>query len=68
MGYMNRKLTWEYWKFSLLKICMISVGILLGTYFIDFWNGFLWLVWAIAIFTCSLAMFYFLRDRNKPNS
>jgi Flp pilus assembly protein TadB len=68
MGYMNRKLTWEYWKFGILKMCLLSFGILLGTYFVDFWKGILWLVWVVFIITYILAIFYFFRDRNKPSA
>jgi hypothetical protein len=68
MGYMNRKLTWEYWKFGILKTCVMSFGILLGTYFADFWKGILWLVWIIFIISYVLAVLYFFRDRNKPNA
>lgn len=33
MNFLTRKVSWANWQFGLLKIAMISFGILLGVYF-----------------------------------
>jgi len=45
MNFPTRKVSWVNWQFGLLKIAMISFGILLGVYFRDFWRPILTLVW-----------------------
>lgn len=49
MCILNKEFTWKGWQFSVLKLAMLSFGVLLGTYFAGFWNNILWLVWIVAI-------------------
>ncbi len=39
------------WDFGLLKVCLVSIGILLGVYFSEFFLSYLSIVWVI--FTAS---------------
>lgn len=41
--------SFEWWEVSLLKICLISLGILLGLYFFNYLVNLLWLWWALFI-------------------
>jgi hypothetical protein len=60
----NHTFTW--WETSLLKICLITLGILLGLYFFNFLAGLTWLWWVLFIFTAV----YFVTKAvfNKGNS
>jgi prepilin signal peptidase PulO-like enzyme (type II secretory pathway) len=42
-----RTWTFKWWEVSLIKVCLISLGILLGLYFYNYLVGLLWLWWAL---------------------
>ncbi len=44
-----RTWTFEWWEVSLLKLCLISLGILLGLYFAPYLLDLLWLWWALFV-------------------
>lgn len=37
--------------FAVFKICLLSVGILLGTYFSIFFQNYITLIWVVAVLT-----------------
>ena len=39
------------WNYSVLKVALIGIGILLGVYLVDFWRQYLTLVWIITVVT-----------------
>ena len=39
--------TFEWWQIGLVKVCLISLGILLGLYFRDDLIGLAWLWWIL---------------------
>ncbi|MCL5666285.1 MAG: hypothetical protein M1383_00725 [Patescibacteria group bacterium] len=41
--------TWVFpwWEVGLIKICLLSLGIILAVYFQEFFSGLLWLWWAL---------------------
>jgi len=43
--------TFKWWEVGLIKICLLSLGILLGLYFFDYLLNFLWLWWILFIAT-----------------
>lgn len=45
--------TFKWWEVSLIKICLISLGILLGTYFYGYLAGLLWLWWTLFAVTAA---------------
>jgi hypothetical protein len=51
-----RTWTFKWWEIGLIKLCLLSLGILLGLYFYDFLVGFIWLWWALFAATA----FYFI--------
>ena len=57
--------TWvfKWWEVGLLKICLMSLGLLLGLYFYDYLIGLLWLWWVLLVAT----MIYFLVRLVKEN-
>jgi len=42
-----RAWTFQWWEVSLIKICLISLGIILGSYFFPYLYDLLWLWWAL---------------------
>ncbi len=61
--------TWSFkwWEVGLVKLCLLSLGILLGLYFYNYLIGLLWLWWILFILT----MIYFivkLIRKNKVNT
>jgi len=41
--------TFKWWEIGVLKLCLISFGILLGLYFYDYLIGLMWLWWTLFI-------------------
>ena len=41
----------RWWEVSIIKFCLISLGIILGLYFYNALIGLLWLWWAIFVIT-----------------
>ena len=39
--------SFKWWEVGILKICLISLGILLGLYFFNYLAGLLWLWWVL---------------------
>jgi hypothetical protein len=39
--------TFQWWAIGLVKICLLSCGILLGLYFYNYLIGLLWLWWGL---------------------
>jgi len=52
--------TWSFkwWEVGLLKICLISLGILIGLYFGDYLSSLLWLWW---LFFAIIAIYFIFR-------
>ena len=42
-----RTWTFQWWEVGLIKLCLLSLGILLGLYFRDYLIGFDWLLWGL---------------------
>ena len=52
----------KWWEGSLIKICLISLGILIGVYFYDYLAGLLWLWWTLFVVTAIYFIARFLRE------
>ena len=50
--------TWafEWWEMGILKVCLISLGIVIGLYFYEYLIDIAWLWWALFI----AGVFYFI--------
>ena len=46
-----RNWTFKFWEIGLIKVCLISLGLILGIYFYDALAGLLWLWWTLFIIT-----------------
>lgn len=55
--------------FAIFKIYLVSVGILLGAYFAQFWLNNIIIIWVIAILSAVITITqlirYYLRSRKK---
>lgn len=65
MNILTKRISWAYWQFGLLKLCTISFGIILGSYFADFWRPIISFVWIIFIVTYVLAIWMWFREARK---
>lgn len=56
--------TWAFrwWEVSLLKLCLITLGIILTVYLYDYLAGLLWLWWAIFIVTAIYFIAKWIKD------
>jgi len=50
--------TFQWWEVGLIKICLLSLGILLGLYFYSYLAGLLWFWWVLFIAT---AIYFIVR-------
>lgn len=50
--------TFKWWEIVLVKVCLISFGIILTLYFYDFFMSLLWLWWPLFAVT---AMYFVAR-------
>jgi len=46
-----RTWTFPWWEVALIKLCLLSLGILLGLYFYGFMVNFLWFWWLLFVAT-----------------
>lgn len=65
ISYLTKKVQWTTWQFSVLKLSMISFGIILGSYFVDFWQPLLPAVWVVFIITVILSTMMWLSAVRK---
>jgi uncharacterized iron-regulated membrane protein len=61
--------TWvfKWWEVSLIKLCLLSLGILLGLYFYDYLVGLVALWWVFFVVT---TIYFIVRmlGKNNPKS
>ena len=43
--------TFRWWEVGLIKVCLLSLGIILALYFYNYLVGLLWLWWTLFIVT-----------------
>ncbi|EKD47370.1 MAG: hypothetical protein ACD_66C00095G0002 [uncultured bacterium] len=46
-----RAWTFKWWEVGLIKVCLLSIGLILGIYFHQYLDGLMWLWWTIFIVT-----------------
>jgi len=56
--------TWMFtwWEIGIIKVCLISLGILLGLYFYEYLLSFVWLWWALFAVTAIYFIVRFFRE------
>lgn len=64
-AYMARRVSWAAWQFSVLKLSMVSFGIILGSYFAGFWKPLLLPLWAVFVVTAVWAGVMWLNALRK---
>jgi len=55
--------TFQWWEIGLIKICLLSLGILLGLYFYDYLISFLWLWWVLFVATAIYFIARFIKEK-----
>jgi hypothetical protein len=53
-----RTWTFKWWEVGMIKVCLLSLGILLGLYFSEFLANYLWLWWFLFVV---LAVYFIVR-------
>ena len=51
MSFLTRRVPWSNWQIGLLKLSMVSVGIILGALFSEFWKPLLRPLGAVFLIT-----------------
>jgi len=56
--------TWmfKWWEVGLIKLCLLSLGIILGVYFQSILINFLWLWWTLFVVTAVYFIFKLLNN------
>lgn len=54
--------TFKWWQVSLLKICVLSMGVLLGLYFGNFLIDYIWFFWGAFIATGVYFIIWILKN------
>ena len=57
--------TFRFWEVSLIKLCLISLGIILALYFHDYLVGLLWLWWVIFAVTAAYFIVKLVKEEGK---
>lgn len=68
MSFVTRPIAWAPWKFGVLKISMIAFGILMGSYFHEFWQPWHMALWAIFAITALMATIWGFQEMFTVNS
>lgn len=65
MGFITKRINFANWELSLLKLSALGLGIILGSYFADFWKPILWFVWIIFILTGIWITIIWIKEMKK---
>jgi hypothetical protein len=57
-----RTRTFRWWEVGLIKLCLVSLGILLGLYFYDYLIGLAWLWWGLFVITSIYFIALFVKE------
>lgn len=55
-------------NFVIFKICLLSIGILLGTYFANFFRSWILILWIIAVITIISMWIITFRNMKSPKN
>ncbi|HBR80766.1 MAG: Ribosomal protein L22 [Candidatus Uhrbacteria bacterium GW2011_GWE2_45_35] len=58
-----RNWTFKWWEIGLLKLCLISFGLILGLYFYNYLLGLMWLWWVLFVVTTIYFLIRFFRGK-----
>lgn len=53
-----RTWTFQWWEVSLIKICLLSLGILLGLYFYNYLASLLWIWWVLWLLFVATTIYF----------
>ena len=57
-----RTRTFRWWEVGLIKLCLISLGILSGLYFYDYLIDLVWLWWGFFVITSIYFIALFIKE------
>jgi hypothetical protein len=59
---LKQKVTWSAGQFSVLKLCMLALGIIFGAYFADFFRHYYVPLWIVVAITWSFSVAFWMRS------
>ena len=57
--------TFRWWEVGLIKLCLISLGIILAVYFYNYLVGLLWLWWILFIVTTIYFIARWIKEKSN---
>jgi len=54
--------TFRWWEVGIIKLCLLSLGIILTIYFYDYLVGLLWLWWTLFVVTTIYFVFRMIKE------
>ncbi|OGZ62891.1 MAG: hypothetical protein A2998_00730 [Candidatus Staskawiczbacteria bacterium RIFCSPLOWO2_01_FULL_37_25b] len=57
--------TFKWWEVALIKLCLISLGIILGIYFYGYLASLMWLWWLLFVAIAVYFIAMWLKDEMK---
>ena len=60
MNIFSQKYTLKGWQYGLMKLSLITFGIILGVYFVDFWIPLMPFVWVVCVVSFILVFIFFM--------
>jgi hypothetical protein len=58
---LKQKISWSAWQFGVLKLCMLTLGIICGAYFADFFRHCYVPLWIVVAITWSFSVAWWFR-------
>ena len=68
MSILTRPIAWPPWQFGVLKLSMVAFGILMGSYFHEFWQQWHLALWAVFGITALVTTIWGFQAMFSPNS
>lgn len=65
MNFFNRKTTWSNIELGLMKICLISFGIVAGLYFFQSLKAYFWEFLGVFAITCVLVLYLWIKKSKQ---
>ena len=60
-----RNWTFTWWEIAMIKVCLLSLGLLLSRYFYEYLIGFTWLWWILFVVNATYFIVRAFRDEQK---
>jgi hypothetical protein len=59
---MFKSYTYTWWQMGIFKVALLAIGVLIGSYWSEFWNGLSTLLAIVAVITSVYVMYVSLKQ------